>query len=163
MEEIAYYCKDQNYQLILAVHTQDAEDGQIISAVGDTFNIVLNLVMFAKSIGEYSSCNVLGLVKEFCEMELEKNENHSGGKKMTMPEMFKEHISEEHISEIEEMKDKFRDYLDVWEELDGKFRFSNEEEEIYAVYRAVWEHLVELSCEINSYLKKAKKANANHS
>lgn len=153
MEDITYYCKDKNYQLILVVNTQDAEDdGQAISAAGDMFNIVLNLVMFAERIGESTSCNVLELVKKFCERELEKNENHSGDKEKTMPEMFKEHISE-----IEEMKDKFDNYLDILNEFDGKFRFSNEEEEIYANYRAAWEHLMELSCEINSYLKKANE------
>ena len=76
MEEIAYYCKDKNYQMILAVHTDDENDGQAISASGDVFNIVLNLVMFAKRIGEHSSCNVLELVKKCCESALEKNENH---------------------------------------------------------------------------------------
>ena len=156
MEDMTYYCKDKDYNLVLAVNTQDEYEGQAISASGDVFSIVVNLVMFAEKVGRDSGYNVLELVKKYCESELKKNANHSGGKEKTMPEMFKEHISE-----IEEMKDKFDDYLDILDELDGKYtQLTDAEEEIYAGYRAVWEHLMELSCEINLYLKKA---NANHS
>lgn len=156
MEDLAYYCNDKDYNLILAVKTQDEKDGQSFSASGDVFNIVLNLVMFAEKIGEHSGCNVLELVKKCCESELEENANHSGDKEKTMPKMFKEHLPE-----IDKMKDKLDNYLDILNKFDNKYiQLTDDEEEIYAGYRAVWKNLMDLSRDINLYLKRA---NENHS
>jgi len=77
MEDIAYHCKDKNYQLILAVKTDDENDGQSISASGDVLDIVVNLVMFAENVGKHSGYNVLELVKKCCESALETNANNS--------------------------------------------------------------------------------------
>lgn len=140
MEEIAYYCKDKNYQLILAVNTQVPKDGQSIIAFGNEFSIVTNLVN--------SSYNVLELVKKCCESELKQNANHSGDKEKTMPEMFKEYLPE-----IEKMEDKFNEYLDVFNELNEKHFISWQEKEVWKKYSEAFSALILLSRDIRFYIK----------